>query len=198
MILGEYDRHVDASSEFITNVFLTDGSHPHSPMLFLSILEVLAGLKNQAGANADEGYMAVSDMINYFEPCRIEADDLREAAKALLKRRLVEPLEPDRDEYSDALKIGITHAGEAHQEMAYGDKVYAEQMAMTTGVRLESVRARLLSCSKNMTDREARDTLLKTFLAYNVEEDARKVEIPPAANYAAQRKIRSELQGRRI
>jgi hypothetical protein len=95
------------------------------------------------------------------------------------------------------LKVGITYAGEAHQELAFGDIVYAEQMAMTTGVRFESLRDRLLGYTRNLTDRDAREGLVKTFLEYVMEEDKRKVEIPPAPNYAAQRKIRSELQGRR-
>ena len=33
MILGDYDRHVDQSSEFVVNVFSTEGSHPYSPAL---------------------------------------------------------------------------------------------------------------------------------------------------------------------
>ena len=46
MILGDYDRHVDQSSEFIMNVFLTESSRPYSPAL-LTDLEVLAGIKNK-------------------------------------------------------------------------------------------------------------------------------------------------------
>lgn len=97
--------------------------------------------ENSAGANSDDGYVSVADLMRYFEPCQVEADDLREVAKILLKRRLVEPLEPDRDDFSDDMRIALTPAGEAHQEMAYGDVVYAEQMAMTTGVRLDALRA---------------------------------------------------------
>jgi hypothetical protein len=199
MILGDYDRHVDRSSEFVMNVFLTEGNRPCSPILILSLLEVLAGIKNQAGTDPDTGYTTISSLIDYFEPCRVQPDDVRHAIKSLLTRRLVEPLEPDSEDYSDGAKIGITFAGEAHQELAYGDRVYAEQMAMTTGVRLEGVKAQLSKyASSDIGDRQARDALLKTFLDYVLEEDSRKVQLPAAANYAAQRKLRSELHGRRF
>lgn len=197
LILGEYDRHVDQSSDFVTNVFHTEGSRPYSPLLLLSVLELLAGAKNTAGSNSDDSYMSVTDLMSYFEPCQVEADDLREVTKILLKRRLVEPLEPDRDDFNDGMRIALTPAGEAHQEMAYGDVVYAEQMAMTTGVRLDALRVRLSVHTSNMAERSARDALVKEFMEYVVNEDSRKVFIPPAANYASQRKLRAELLGRR-
>lgn len=197
MILGDYDRHVDQSSEFIMNVFLTESSRPYSPALLLSVLEVLAGIKNQAGADADAGYATISSLIDYFEPCLVEPDDVRFVVRLLLTRRLIEPLEPDSENLSDGAKVGLTHSGEVHQELAYGDRVYAEQMAMTTGVRMEAVRAELSNHTNNMGERQARDALLKAFFGYILEEDSRKVHLPPAANYAAQRKLRSELQGGR-
>jgi hypothetical protein len=198
MILGDYDRHVDRSSEFVMNVFLTEGNRPHSPILVLAILEVLAGIKNQAGTDPATGYATISSLIDYFEPCRVEPDDVRSATKSLLIRRLVEPLEPDSEDYSDGAKVGITFAGEAHQELAYGDRVYAEQMAMTTGLRLEAVKAQLSNYAGDLGDRQARDALLRTFLDYVLEEDNRKMQLPAAANYASQRKLRSELHGRRL
>jgi hypothetical protein len=198
LILGEYDRHVDQSSEFIANVFHTEGSRPYSPLLLLSVLELLAGVKNRAGSNPDHAYVSVTDLINYFEPCQVEAGDVREVAQLLLRRRLVEPLEPDRDEFSDAMKVALSPSGEAHQELAYGDVVYAEQMAMTTGVRLDALRAKLTNYMRNMAERSARDALVAEFLEYVVSEDSRKVSIPPAPNYASQRKMRTELLGRRI
>jgi len=198
MILGDYDRHVDQSSEFIMNVFSTEGGRPYSPALVLSVLEILAGTKNQAGADADARYATISSLIDYFEPCRVEPDDIRFVIRLLLSRRLVEPLEPDSEDFSDGAKVGLTHSGEVHQELAYGDRVYAEQMAMTTGVRLEAVRAELSIHTNNMTDRQSRDTLLKTFFDYVLAEDSRKIQLPPAVNYAAQRKLRSELQGKRF
>jgi hypothetical protein len=198
MILGDYDRHVDQSSEFIMNVFSTESSRPYSPALLLSVLEVLAGVKNQAGADADAGYVTISSLIDYFEPCRVEPDDIRFAVRLLLIRRLIEPLEPDSEDFSDGAKVGITHSGEAHQELAYGDRVYAEQMAMTTGVRLEAVRTELSIHTSSMGDRQSRDALLKTFFDYILEQDSRKMHLPPAVNYAAQRKLRSELHGRRF
>jgi hypothetical protein len=131
LILGDYDRHVDQSSEFVANVFLTDGSRPHSPLLVLSVLELLAGVKRQARSNPDDGYLSSSDIIHYFAPCQIEAEDVRDVLKSLLKRRLIEPLEPDRDDYHDALMVGVTSAREAHQELAYGDVVMAIPPAST-------------------------------------------------------------------
>jgi hypothetical protein len=195
LILGEYDRHVDQSSEFVTNVFHTEASRPYSPLLLLSVLELLAGVKNRSGSNPAESYVSVADLISYFEPCQVEADDVREVTKLLLKRRLIQPLEADRDECSDAVKVSLTPAGEAHQEMAYGDVVYAEQMAMTTGVRLDAVRAQLSVHTRNWADRGAR--LVKEFLEYVANEDDRKTSVPPAANYASQRKMRAEFLGRR-
>ena len=197
LILGEYDRHVDQFSEFVTNVFHTEGSKPYSPLLLLSVLETLAGAKNRAGSNPDDSFMSVVDLINYFEPCRVEADDVREVLKLLLRRRLIQPLEADRVEYSDTMKVALTPAGEAHQEMAYADAVYVEQMAMTTGVRLDAVRAKLSVHTHNMADRAARDALVREFVEYVANEDSRKVTAPPAANYASQRKLRSEFLGRR-
>jgi hypothetical protein len=76
--------------------------------------------------------------------------------------------------------------------------VYAEQMAMTTGVRLDALRAKLTNYTRNIAERSARDALVAEFLEYVASEDSRKVSIPPAANYAAQRKMRTELLGRRI
>ncbi|WP_316168734.1 MULTISPECIES: hypothetical protein [unclassified Bradyrhizobium] len=197
LILGEYDRHLDQTSEFVSNVFATDGSHPYSPFLVLSIFELLSGMKRQVDSNADVGYLAAWEIIDYFAPCHVDAEDVRYVLKSLLRRRLIEPLEPDRDDYYDALKVGITYAGEAHQELALCDVVYAEQMAVTTGIRLEAVRSKLSLLSRNMGDRETRETLVSTFVDHLLDEDARKMTIPPSAPYSVQRKLRSELRARR-
>jgi len=106
------DHHVDQSSEFVANVFHTDGSRPYSPLLLLSVLELLAGAKNRAASNPDDSYVSVTDLVSYFEPCQVEGDDLREVTKLLLKRRPVEPLEPDWDDFSDGMRIALTPAGE--------------------------------------------------------------------------------------
>ncbi|MGJ4962668.1 hypothetical protein [Bradyrhizobium sp. HKCCYLRH3061] len=197
LILGEYDRHLEQSSEFVSNVFATEGGRPYSPLLVLSILELLSGMRRQVSSDADAGYLGSWEIIDYFDPCKVEAEDIRYVLKLLLKRRLIEPLEPDRDDYYDSLKVGITHAGEAHQELAFCDVVYAEQMAVATGVRSEALRSKLALLARNMGDRETRGALLSTFLDHLSDEDARKIAIPPSAPYAAQRKLRSELKGRR-
>ncbi len=166
MILGDYDRHVDQSSEFVVNVFSTEGSHPYSPALILSVLEVLAGIKNHAGTDPDARYTTVSSLIDYFEPCRVEPDDIRFVVRLLLSRRLIEPLEPDSEDVSDGAKVGITHSGEVHQELAYADRVLCGTNGDDDCAFRSRVQSELSVYANNMADRQSRDALLKKFFEY--------------------------------
>lgn len=194
MITGEYDRHIVASNEFVANLFWTDGGRPHTPLLSLSILAVLANTKIRAGTDVDRMYLAISGLVDFFEPCGIDPEDVRLALAQLLEYRLLEPFEPNTETYSAGTRVAITYSGETHMDLALNEAVYLEQMALVTGYRFEAVRDEQVANARDMGNAALRDALVGRFVTYLLSEDDAKIWLPTMDAYKPLRQLRSDFR----
>jgi hypothetical protein len=182
LILGDYDRHVYQSDEFIQNLFWTEGSWPTSPLLNLSILVMLESIRASANRDLIRSYITLANLISLFEPCGLDGGDVRRTVEQLMQRGLIEPFDPNNDSLSEGTQIGITQSGLAHMEMALSDSVYLEQMALTTGYRYVGVRDEIADAARDMGRPSNRDLLRAKFKDYLLREDVGKFIIPKLDN----------------
>jgi hypothetical protein len=193
MILGDYDRHTNQTNDFIQNIFWTDGNRPTSPLLSGSILETLLAIRMKAGDEVDRAYVSLSDLANLFEPCGVDEDDVRKAVGQMLPRSLVEPFDPNTESISDGTKIGITHSGAAHLELALNETVYLEQMALASGYRFTRQRDEILELARDLGRRHNRERIKALFKDYVLTEDRAKLTVPAQDIYAPLRKLRADF-----
>jgi hypothetical protein len=193
LVLGDYDRHLNAVDDFIQNLFWTEGNRPVSPLLLSSILAMLDSIRRNAGADLDRAYINVGDLTSVFEPCGVDGNDLHYLLDQLLARGLIEAFDPNNEAVSDGTKVGITNSGGAHIEMALNDAVYIEQMALTTGYRYVTARDEIVDAVREIGRPEGRDRIRAVFKEYILTEDENKFKIPSMEMYKPLQRLRVEF-----
>src|SRR6516162_9857889 len=178
---------------FILNVFATEGTRPFSPLLVLSVLQYLEIIRLAAGKEIDRGYVPLSAIASFFEPCGIDPDDVRYVVREMVEFGLIDPFEPTEnvtDLLSEGTRLGIAFSGQAHVELALSEDVYLEQMALTTGYHVARPCDEISQVAKDMSSPAARSTIKSTFIRYLLREDSIKMAIPKNNSYVSLTKLR--------
>lgn len=183
LIKGEYDRFSELENEYVCNLFFTDPRKPSSPLLPLYILWVLR--QRHATVRIDQieaRHWLVSELCDFFEGCGISIEAVLSDIRRLFDRRLIETLDPNVRILGVADRISIKESGVAHIDLIATSSVYMEQMALTTGINLRSVRDEIKQkahISNNQSFLEIRDI----FIAYLLKVDASRLSIPQTSTY---------------
>jgi hypothetical protein len=183
LVKGEYDRFSESENEYVCNLFLTDPRKPSSPLLPLYILWVLR--QRHATVRIDQieaRHWLVSELCDFFEGCGVSIEAVLNAIRRLFDRRLIETLDPNVKLLGVADRISIKESGVAHIDLMATSSVYMEQMALTTGLNLRSIRDEIKQkahISTNQSFIEIRDI----FIAYLLKVDALRLSIPQTSTY---------------
>ena len=138
LLKGDHEMYRSGDVPEIVNVFQVDSHIRQSPLFPLRVLKLLEATAN-AARDIEGKHLSAGSVHDFFEVwgCSEAAIDL--ALESLVENGLIEKFDPSISELARNQKLAITHAGRAHIKMALEEKVYFEQMALTTMLTVESV-----------------------------------------------------------
>jgi hypothetical protein len=194
LIQGEYDRHVEAENEFVTNVFYTDPKKPGSPLLAYYVLWVLrqqmSGVQTE---NVEEKHLLVSDLCDFLTACTVPGPVTLQVIRRLYERRLIETLDPNVETVSMADRVAIKESGLAHLELVLATHIYIEQMAFTTGINLRSLRDELRSVLRRPAKQKF-GLVRDAFAQYLLTIDSGRIVIPARDTFRQLREARERFR----
>jgi predicted type IV restriction endonuclease len=194
LLQGEYDRYVEADNEFITNIFYTDPKKPGSPLLSYYILWILR--QQMSGVHTEsveEKHLLVADVCDFLTACTVPGPVTLQAIRRLYERRLIESLDPNVETVNMSDRVAIKESGLAHLELALTAYVYIEQMAVTTGINLRSVRDELRGFLRR-SGRQKFGLVRDTFAQYLLTTDAGRIVIPARDAFRQLREARERFR----
>ena len=193
-------RYFDESSnDFVQNLFAVPFDHVVSPLLKVSILQVLLDALGPARDELREQYVEMAQLVGYFETCGVSERDVLTAVEGLISKRLAEPYDPADDSIKPEQRIRIALSGRMHLEMASTEPHYINQMAMRTAIRSQTVAERMRPTAQSFPkEAKAWRELAALFVEYLLTEDGALMAIPKDKAYASQRILRAELRARWI
>lgn len=196
IMLGDYNLYDSESSEYVLNMFSIFADLPSSPLIRLSILQVLKD-KEVMNDEAELSYMKVSEIEEYLDPMGCSPFAVRKHLEKLLKYRCIEPYDPTESTLTDSSKLKITSSGLMHIEFTLGDRTYIEQVGLTTEVResrcIDELRGLFLI--RNIKPEDINWHKAATLFAeYCVDQDLVFGLIP--TTYSGQLRIRHEFSNR--
>lgn len=193
IILGNYNYFQKTESSFLSNVFDVEVGDVASPLLKLSILQLLVD-NDDAASDLPDSYVSLEDIQNYFEPMGVPSWTVAAAFRQLMVTRLIEPYDPSDDRVGSFQRARITYSGRMHGEFAVQDQTYVSQMALRTGVLKSEVAEQIKRAYINKTV-GPRDWLsvIQTFISYCLDEDSAFMKVPAHNNYKGQQQLRRQL-----
>ena len=199
LLLGDYTLFNHRQSDYILNLFTVNPDAITSPLLKLSLLQLL---RDKAFAVNDpaQQYRTVEDVLNYFEPTSLFRATVKQHLLELLEYRLIEPYNPTDVEIYEEQRIRVTYAGHIHWEFVLGTEhaIYMANMALTTPVREENVVSYIRDKRRHHLFRDDWNEIASKFMEYCLRQDELFITLPAAEAYESQRQIRQELSARWI
>lgn len=193
LIKGEYDRFTEADNEYISNLFQTNPERPEPPLLSYYLLWLLRQKRHSVRKGDDDiekQHWPVLELCQLFEGCGVAEEFVLGALNRLYDRRLIEALDPNASEVSDADKVSIKESGLAHLELMLNSEVYVEQMGVVTGLNELFARDSIRDNFRNGRLPEVRDT----FIRYILKIDNGRLEIPPTRSYSQVKMARAQIE----
>ena len=198
LILNRHRFFDQDSNDFVQNCFDMPRDRLMSPLLRVSILQLLLDALGPARNEPTEQYVEIVKIIEYFEPCGVREQDVIAAVEPLISKRLAEPYDPTDESIRPAQRIRITLAGRIHLEMLFNDQQYINQMAMRTAIRSQAIADKIRTLTQATFPRDGsvwREVSL-VFTEYLLSEDEALMQLPKDMAYESQRALRAELKAR--
>jgi hypothetical protein len=123
-------------------VFQVDTDIRRSPLLALRILALL-DFARRGGRTVDDQHISVQSIIHYLDATGCSETSVDRALLLLFEARLLEPFDASIRDLSPGQKLAISYSGRAHLRLATYNRVFIEQMALTTALRDEQVSANI-------------------------------------------------------
>jgi len=196
LIRGNHTHFHQDTSNFVMNLFGIRPNAITTPLIRSSILRLLMD-KDTDIKDANEAYLRVLDIQNYFEPMGVVGATTRDHVQELCNYRLIQPYDPSVNEVSDDLLVRITWAGRIHYGFMLAEKEgsYLSEMALTTPIRDDELVDRVRERLKHGGKMEYLDwrKVQQGFLDYCLKQDERLLSIPTMDAYEGQRRMRAEI-----
>ena len=171
LMKGDFEVYKRGDNHEIFPVFQVDHEIRQSPLITLRILTLLDATR-QASKTIDERHLSVQSIFDYFDAISCSESSVDRANLSLLEAGLVEPYDASVRDISSGQRLAISFSGSAHLRLALHNKVFFEQMALTTSIvdaeAAESIKKIYLSGGKftnKMND------IRSKFLEYLISED---------------------------
>lgn len=177
LLKGDYDFYKQDENTDVYPIFQIDTNVRQSPLLNVRILVLLNNTRH-AAKNIDESHMNVRSILNYFDSLGSSESSVGVSLKGLLSAGLIEPYDASIRDISDSQRFSISYSGRTHLRLALEDKVFFEQMAITTSILDETVVLKIaeISAMKN-PDRHSLARVRGIFAEYLLAEDSSHVTI---------------------
>ncbi|MBN2321282.1 MAG: AAA family ATPase [Acidobacteria bacterium] len=197
LIQGDYTFFNIQQSDYILNLFAINPDTITTPLLKLSILQLLRD-KEFAVNDPTRSYISVNDIFNYFEATSVQLTTIKKHLIDLLQFRLIEPYNPtDMDIYEEQ-QVRITHSGQIHWEFVFGRDhlTYMTSMSVVTPIRDNGVVSHIQQMMKTHLDINSWKEIAATFVEYLLQQDETFMTLPTVSTYDSQRRFRKELSTR--
>jgi cold shock CspA family protein len=194
LMLGNYNIFQQEQNLYIFNIFSVSPYFPTTPLLALSVLKLL--IEKAGEGQIVDGYIMIDQAKNYFLAMSVTESAIENLISTLLSRRLIEPYDASDDSLSTSQRIGITHAGRMHYEMAITDQFFITDIAYATPMRGNATVDKLRALKNQKMGSTEWEEVQKVFLIYCLEQDNFFVRLPKDSLYDGQRQLRIELSKR--
>ncbi len=171
LLKGDYDAFRKSDNHEIFPIFQIDTEIQHSPLLNLRILTLLDSTR-RGSKTIDERHLDVQSIFGYFDALGCSEASVDRNLIALIEANLVEPYDASVRDLSAGQKLSITYSGGAHLRLATHDKIFFEQMALTTPILNPEVVEKIRSTySSDIPFQEKMDSVRQEFYEYLISED---------------------------
>lgn len=189
LIRGHFDIYRNGQNKFVRNVYCLDDRYETTPLLALSILQVL---RDARFSKAGEGYVEVDQICQYFQAMGVPIEITATWLSAMLSSGLCFSFDPTVKDIEEAKRIEISPSGTQHFLWATKEKAYMEAMSQITPILNRDVFSDL----ENADLEEFRlkwAHMVRLFVKYLLDEDAQYCQVPDHSAYLGQRRLRQGL-----
>jgi cold shock CspA family protein len=172
LLRGDYELFRQSDTHEVFPIFRVDGSIRQSPLMSVRVLSLLSSQRANF-REIDRQHLTVQSIFDYFDAIGATEAAVDTSLLWLLEGRLIEPYDSSVKALSPAQRVSISYGGDAHLRMASSDKVFIEQMALTTSLRNEETALKLRGLYKQRGDFSARmEDVRREFVGNLLAEDA--------------------------
>lgn len=182
LLRGDYDLYRQNDNHSIFPIFQVDDKIRQSPLINIRILVLLESARKSA-RNIEDTHLSVQSIADYFDSMGCGETALDAALSKLLEARLVEPYDPSVKNLSVDQKIAITFSGERHLKLGLTERVFFEQMALTTAITDRGTVEKIkLAYRSDAPYTEKMVVIRQLFAQYLLQEDAEFITVPAEAS----------------
>ncbi len=137
IFLGDYDKFQQDQSEFVLNMFSVSSRDITSPLIRLTILQLLKE-KEATKEDSEQAYIEVSEIHAFLDSLGVNFHAAQGHLETLAKFRCIEPYDPTEQTIQENTRLKITHSGLIHMEFCLDDPTYMEHVGLSSDVRESS------------------------------------------------------------
>ncbi len=193
ILYGQYNMFRQSDSSFILNIFSIQPKFLTSPLIKISIIQLLIDIDSK-NDDLEYKYLEIQSIQDYFESMSISREIVKFYIHALLKYRLIEPYDPTDIEIYENQRVKVTWSGKIHLEFSLSQFIYLTTVARVTPI--EDIQ--VLNFIKNELDSrkllfENWKSIVVYFVKYCLDQDKLFVNLPEDENYKGQTMLRKTL-----
>ncbi|UWR63276.1 cold shock domain-containing protein [Phaeobacter inhibens] len=172
LLRGDYDFYKRGDRHETFPIFQVDRKFRQSPLLHLRILSFLETTA-QNGRDIQERHATVQSLFDYFDALGVTEASLSASLDVLIYEKMIEPFDLADNDVSSDKSFAITHSGRAHINLATNNKVFFEQMALTTDITDQMVARQIAEAyqRKGLPVRERLSEVRSIFSDFLIRED---------------------------
>lgn len=197
LLKGDYKffNKKDTDATEIIPIFQIEKKIRQSPLLKLRILSLLEATHNTA-SNVDDRHLPYENLSQYFQSLSCSESAIDEATKSLMSSNLIEPFDPSTTGLEGGQKLAINFSGRLHCRLARSNKIYFEQMALTTEIIDTDIASTIFSTYESSANRELKLAKVRTIFAnYLIEKDNLELSTPKARpQYECQNELLTDIK----
>ncbi|WP_425408229.1 cold shock domain-containing protein [Hyphococcus sp.] len=194
LLKGDYNFYKQGDQHEVYPLFQRSSEFVHSPLLALSILSLLDTVQKH-GKNIEQKHETAQSVIDYFEAMGCAEVACEKTLLALIEANLIEPYDQSIRDLSHGQRLAISFSGWMHLQLALGNEIFIEQMALITALENADMAARIrgLVFARGPYLERANE-MRKLFINEILAEDKALLIIPDSVeHFENQRAIRKQL-----
>lgn len=194
LLKGDYEVYKSNDNHFILPIYQVSDTVKQSPLLNIRILSLLRDTKN-AARNIEDKHLTTESLANYFDSLGCSESALDAAIVTLFEAGLIEPYDSSVRNLEPGQRVAISFSGQRHLELALFNRIFFEQMALTTAIVNHEVADQIRETyhtNGNYADKI--DRIRCVFYEYILEEDAINLTTPEKGEqFDCQREIINDI-----
>lgn len=188
LIKLNYSSYPIGHHPFVQNVFYLTKNINTSPILSIRILQAL--LDRSSDRNAEDKFLLVDQILDYFSAMEIDRTIVIAHLDHLLKKGLIYSFDPTIINIEDSKKVELSPSGHQHYVWALNDEDYLHLLMEVTPI---TDRILFQTFYEKYYDWHFKYELMKDFVAYLISEDALYCHVPNHIAYKGQTYILTKL-----